>query len=429
MGDNVTLYPVCTGTVPLSTDTSPDTSTSARMTPDEKRSAFSLSSIYALRMLGLFMVLPVFMIEARHYEGGDDASTVGFAMGIYGLVQALLQIPFGLAADRWGRKRVIYLGLGLLALGSVIGAMATSVTGLAWGRALQGAGAISAAVTALLADQTRDEVRTKGMALVGGSIGLMFALSLLLGPVLSGWGGLSAIFGVTLGLAVGGMLIVRWWTPKEMPLQTHAKSGHSLWGLLVHPDLIRLNFGVFALYAVQLASWVAIPALLVQSGVVSTDHGYVYLPAVLLSFVVMGMTLFPLERKGHLRPLFLACIALVLAVQAAWGWLAWQGHPSLWLLAVLLFLFFCGFNVLEASQPSLASRLAPAGARGAALGVYNTLQSLGIFAGGAMGGWLVKRSGAHGVFLASGLLMLVWLVVAWHTRYVRSAPSASATAH
>jgi MFS family permease len=350
-------------------------------------------------------------------------------MGIYGLVQALLQIPFGLAADRWGRKRVIYLGLGLLALGSVIGAMATSVTGLAFGRALQGAGAISAAVTALLADQTRDEVRTKGMALVGGSIGLMFALSLLLGPLLSGWGGMSAIFTVTLGLAVGGMLIVRWWTPKEMPLQSISKSPHSLWGLLVHPDLIRLNFGVFALYAVQLASWVAIPALLLQAGVAGSDHGYVYLPAVLLSFVVMGMTLFPLERKGHLRPLFLTCIALVLAVQAAWGWMAWAGEPQLWLLAVLLFVFFCGFNVLEASQPSLASRLAPAGARGAALGVYNTLQSLGIFAGGAFGGWLVKRNGSHGVFLASVLLMLIWLAVAWHTRYVRSTPSASVTAH
>ena len=173
MGDNVTLHLVCMGAVSLSHDIPPDTPHAARMTPDEKRSAFSLASIYALRMLGLFMVLPVFMIEARQYEGGQDASAVGFAMGIYGLVQAMLQIPFGLAADRWGRKRVIYLGLGLLALGSVIGAMATSVTGLAWGRALQGAGAISAAVTALLADQTRDEVRTKGMALVGGSIGLM----------------------------------------------------------------------------------------------------------------------------------------------------------------------------------------------------------------------------------------------------------------
>jgi MFS family permease len=418
-----------TGTSNLSSLPTTDNGADARMTPDEKRSAFSLSSIYALRMLGLFMVLPVFVIEARHYDGGQDATSVGFAMGIYGLVQAALQIPFGLAADRFGRKRVIYMGLAMLAIGSVVGAMATSVNGLALGRALQGGGAISAAVTALLADQTRDAVRTKGMALVGGSIGLMFALSLLLGPVLSGWGGLSAIFGVTLFLAIGGMAIVRWWTPVEMPVQKNAKSGHSLWGLLVHPDLIRLNFGVFALYAVQLASWVAIPALLVQAGVVSTDHGYVYLPAVLLSFVVMGMTLFPMERKGQLRPLFLACIALVLGVQAAWGWMAWTGEPQLWLLAVLLFAFFCGFNVLEASQPSLASRLAPAGSRGAALGVYNTLQSLGIFAGGAFGGLLVKRGGAHTVFIASSLLMLVWLAVAWHTRYVRSAPDSQAAGH
>jgi MFS family permease len=379
-----------TGTSNLSSLPTTDNGADARMTPDEKRSAFSLSSIYALRMLGLFMVLPVFMIEAQHYEGGQDASAVGFAMGIYGLVQALLQIPFGLAADRFGRKRVIYLGLGLLALGSV---------------------------------------RTKGMALVGGSIGLMFALSLLLGPVLSGWGGMSAIFAVTLLLAIGGMAIVRWWTPTEMPLQKNVKSPHSLWGLLVHPDLIRLNFGVFALYAVQLASWVAIPALLVQAGVVSTDHGYVYLPAVLLSFVVMGMTLFPMERRGLLRPLFLGCIGLVLAVQLAWAWMAWHSAPSLGLLAFLLFAFFCGFNVLEASQPSLASRLAPAGSRGAALGVYNTLQSLGIFAGGAIGGWLVKRNGAHGVFLASVLLMLIWLAVAWHTRYVRSAPDSQAAGH
>ena len=399
------------------------------MTADERRSAFSLATIYALRMLGLFMVLPVFMIEARHYDGGQDATAVGVAMGIYGLVQAALQIPFGLAADRFGRKRVIYVGLALFALGSLLGATATSVNGLAWGRALQGGGAISAAVTALLADQTRDAVRTKGMALIGGSIGLMFALSLLLGPVLSGWGGLSAIFGVTLLLALGGMAIVRWWTPEEMPLQAHARASHSLWGLLVHPDLVRLNVGVFALYAVQLASWVAIPALLVQAGVASADHGYVYLPAVLLSFVVMGVTLFPLERKGHLRPLFLSCIGLVLTVQAAWGWMAWQAQPQLWSMALLLFIFFCGFNVLEASQPSLASRLAPTGARGAALGVYNTLQSLGIFAGGAFGGWLVKRGGAHTVFIASSLLMLVWLAVAWNTRYVRSAPDSPDPVH
>ena len=400
----------------------------SRMTPDERRSAFSLASIYALRMLGLFMVMPVFMLEARHYEGGDDLSAIGMAMGVYGLVQAVLQIPFGMAADRFGRKRVIYLGLALLALGSIVGAMATSVGGLALGRALQGGGAISAAVTALLADQTRDAVRTKGTALVGASIGLMFALSLVLGPLLSGWGGLSAIFGVTLLLAVCGVAIVRFWTPPEPSLPVAGQTKHSLWGLLVHTDLIRLNFGVFALYAVQLASWVAIPALLIQAGVASADHGWVYLPAVLLSFVVMGVTLFPMERRGLLRPLFLGCILLVMAVQAGWGWLA-TSSPPLWMLAVLLFLFFCGFNVLEASQPSLASRLAPTGSRGAALGVYNTLQSLGIFAGGAIGGLLLKSVGASGVFLTSAALMLVWLGVAWGARFVNKSPSGVASVH
>ena len=400
----------------------------SRMTPDERRSAFSLASIYALRMLGLFMVMPVFMLEARHYEGGDDLSAIGMAMGVYGLVQAVLQIPFGMAADRFGRKRVIYLGLALLALGSIVGAMATSVGGLALGRALQGGGAISAAVTALLADQTRDAVRTKGTALVGASIGLMFALSLVLGPLLSGWGGLSAIFGVTLLLAVCGVAIVRWWTPPEPALPEAGQTKHSLWGLLVHPDLIRLNFGVFALYAVQLASWVAIPALLIQAGVASADHGWVYLPAVLLSFVVMGVTLFPMERRGLLRPLFLGCILLVMVVQAVWAWLA-MASPPLWMLAILLFLFFCGFNVLEASQPSLASRLAPTGSRGAALGVYNTLQSLGIFAGGAMGGLLLKSVGASGVFLTSAALMLVWLGVAWGARFVNKSPSGVASVH
>jgi MFS family permease len=398
------------------------------MTHDERRSAFSLASIYALRMLGLFMVMPVFMLEARHYEGGDDLSAIGMAMGVYGLVQACLQIPFGVAADRYGRKRIIYIGLALLALGSLIGAMATSVAGLALGRALQGGGAISAAVTALLADQTRDEVRTKGTALVGASIGLMFAVSLVLGPVLSGWGGLPAIFAVTLGLALAGVAIVHWWTPPEPTLPDSGQQRHSLWGLLVHPDLIRLNFGVFALYAVQLASWVAIPALLIQAGVASGDHGWVYLPAVLLSFVVMGMTLFPLERRGLLRPLFLTCIVLVMLVQAAWGWMS-TGQPQLWLLALLLFVFFCGFNVLEASQPSLASRLAPMGSRGAALGVYNTLQSLGIFAGGAFGGLLLKSVGAVGVFAASTGVMFVWLAVAWGTHYVRKSPPGAGAGH
>lgn len=380
----------------------------------ERRASFSLALIYALRMLGLFMVLPVFTLEARHYEGGNDPTAVGLALGLYGLVQAVLQIPFGLAADRFGRKRVIVAGLLLFALGSVVAALATSVAGLAWGRALQGGGAISAAVSALLADQTRESVRTKGMALIGASIGLMFALSLVVGPLLSAWGGLPGIFWITSVLAVAGIAVVLWWTPAEVPgpPDTIHSSSVTVWAILRLPDLARLNLGVFILYTVQLATWVAVPALLIQAGVEKSLHGWVYLPAVLLSFVVMGATLFPMERRGRLRSLFLVSIGSVMLVQFG---LIWQsmGSPSLALIGFLLFVFFCGFNVLEASQPSLASRLAPAATRGTVLGIYNTLQSLGIFAGGALGGWLAKSQGAQGLFMACALLMALWLVVAW----------------
>ena len=380
----------------------------------ERRASFSLALIYALRMLGLFMVLPVFTLEARHYEGGNDPTAVGLALGLYGLVQAVLQIPFGLAADRFGRKRVIVAGLLLFALGSVVAALATSVAGLAWGRALQGGGAISAAVSALLADQTRESVRTKGMALIGASIGLMFALSLVVGPLLSAWGGLPGIFWITSVLAVAGIAVVLWWTPAEMPgpPDTTHSSSVTVWAILRLPDLARLNLGVFILYTVQLATWVAVPALLIQAGVEKSLHGWVYLPAVLLSFVVMGATLFPMERRGRLRSLFLVSIGSVMLVQFG---LIWQsmGSPSLAVIGFLLFVFFCGFNVLEASQPSLASRLAPAATRGTVLGIYNTLQSLGIFAGGALGGWLAKSQGAQGLFMACALLMALWLVVAW----------------
>ncbi|MSQ56178.1 MAG: MFS transporter [Limnohabitans sp.] len=390
------------------------------MTSFERRSGFSLASIYALRMLGLFMVLPVFMLDARHYVGGNNTSDVGLAMGLYGLVQAALQIPFGVAADRWGRKRVIYLGLVLFAIGSLVGALATSVHGLAWARALQGGGAISAAVTALLADQTRDEVRTKGMALIGGSIALMFALSLVLGPILSGMGGLKTIFIVTIFLALSGLFIVRWWTPPEPELtQSNDRVAFSeLVCLLSHKDLLRLDLGVFVLYAVQLATWVSLPALISQAGIEPSQQGWVYLPTVLMSFVVMGATLFPMERRGLLRPLFLGSIALVIFVQLGWFYLS-LGSITVVSLSIFLFLFFCGFNILEASQPSLASRLAPVHARGAALGVYNTLQSLGIFAGAAVGGWVASNWGAQGVFLTCAVFLALWLVLTWPMVFVR----------
>ncbi|MDZ7920886.1 MFS transporter [Rhodoferax sp.] len=392
------------------------------MTPLERRSSASLALIFALRMLGLFLVLPVFALEARKYPGGDDTALVGMAMGIYGLTQGLLQIPFGIASDRFGRKPVMVLGLFVFAAGSAIAAWAPTLHWLVAGRALQGAGAISAAVTALLADQTRDAVRTKAMALVGASIGLVFAVSLVLSPLLAAYVGLHGLFALTSLLAVGGIAVVLWWVPPE-PAQQVDQARGGLLAVLRQPALLRLNVGVFVLHAVQLAMWVALPALLVQAGLVRDLHWQVYLPAVLASFVVMGAVLFPLEKRGYLRAVFLVAIGLIGLVQLVLLVLS-GSTPGIWTLGLLLLVFFCGFNVLEASQPSLASRVAPAASRGAALGVYNTLQSLGFFTGGAVGGWLVKSTGPQALFGACALAMLAWLVVAWPMR----APAARAAA-
>jgi MFS family permease len=380
------------------------------MTPVERRASFSLATIFALRMLGLFLILPVFAIEAGKYPGGDDPSLIGLAMGIYGLTQALLQFPFGLASDRLGRKRVIIFGLVVFALGSAVAAWAPSLVWLTIGRAVQGAGAISAAVTALIADQTRDEVRTKSMALVGASIGLMFALSLVVAPLLVAYIGLTGLFAMTCSLALAGIAVVIWWVPAEPQEHKNLPRGR-LADVLRLPALLRLNFGVFVLHAVQLAMWMAVPAMLVQAGLAREHHWWVYLPAVLGSFVIMG-GVFPMEKRGYLRAVFLTAVGLISVVQL--GFLAVSaGSPSLGALAVLLFMFFCGFNILEATQPSLASRVAPAHARGAAMGVYNTLQSLGFFVGGVTGGWLMKHLGAQGLFSVCAVAMLLWLVVAW----------------
>ncbi len=384
------------------------------MTPTELRSSLSLSAIFAMRMLGLFMVLPVFALEAARYPGGDDPTRVGLAMGIYGLTQGLLQIPFGMASDRFGRKRVIVIGLIIFALGSFIAMAATSLMGLTIGRAVQGAGAISAAVTALLADQTRDEVRTQAMTLVGVSIALMFALSLVVAPLLAEQIGLPGLFALTGVLALACIAVVLKVTPPE-PAQSQERPRGSLMLVLRQPALLRLDLGVFVLHAVQLAMWVAIPVLLVEAGLARAEHWKVYTPTVLASFVVMRGTLYPLERRGHLRVVFLASVGLIAAVQLGllWALPAAGQVASLTALTWLLFFFFCGFNVLEACQPSLTSRVAPQHARGAALGVFNTLQSLGFFTGGAAGGWLASQYGASGVFTACAALMLLWLAIAW----------------
>ena len=396
-----------------------------RMTPSERRSSLGLALIFALRMLGLFLVVPVFELEASHYAGANPAS-IGMAMGVYGLTQAVLQLPLGMASDRWGRKRLIALGLLVFAVGSVIAAMATTIDGLLWGRAIQGAGAVSAAVTALLADQTRDVVRTKAMAMIGASIGLVFSLALIVSPLLAGWMGLSGMFWLVAVLALLAVVAIFVMVPPEPALHRDAVGG-SLAEVLAHPALLRLNVGVFVLHAVQLAMWMVLPRMLVEAGLVKEHHWYVYLPAVLGSFLVMGGVLFRMERKGKLKQVFLTSIVLVGLTQLALWWMSGSsaGAPSLWTLGLLLLVFFSGFNMLEASQPSLVSRQAPPQARGMALGVYNTLQSLGLFAGGAVGGILIKHSGPQMLFMASGVLMLLWLLVALGM----TAPGRQAAAH
>jgi MFS family permease len=378
------------------------------MTRLELRSSISLSSIFALRMLGLFLILPVFAEHARHLPGGTNAMMIGLVLGIYGLTQGVLQIPAGMASDRFGRKPVIVVGLVIFALGSFVAASASDIWVTVIGRALQGAGAISAAVTALVADSTRESQRTKSMAMIGGSIALMFALSLVAAPVLYGLIGMGGLFTATGILAVLAIWVTLRIVPDAPTPLAHSPGAQALRAVMRNSDLLRLNAGIFCLHMVQMAMFIAVPRALVErSGLPLPEHWKVYLPVVVVSLALMGGAL-RRERSGGPRVLFLAAIALVLAVQ-----LAFATHPSgLVLTAVLLTMFFTGFNILEASLPSLISKLAPGNAKGAAMGVYNTTQSLGLFAGGALGGWAMSRYGESAVWAVNSLALICWLVLA-----------------
>ncbi|MCU0951540.1 MAG: MFS transporter [Burkholderiaceae bacterium] len=385
------------------------------MTAREVRASASLASIFALRMLGLFLILPVFAVHARTLPGGDNITLIGVALGIYGLTQAFLQIPFGVASDRWGRKPVIVAGLVLFAVGSFVAAAATDIWMTIIGRAIQGAGAISAAVTAMIADSTRDEHRTKAMAMVGASIGLTFAISLVAAPPLYAAIGMGGLFALTGALAVAAIGVVVWVVPPApMHAATLADGAARLpWSRVVlDPQLLRLNFGIFALHTVQMAMFVVVPVLLVERGLPLPHHWWVYLPVVLASFALMLPPIIAAERRGRMRVVFLSSVALLALVQAGLAGFT----PSLaWLVAWLL-LFFVGFNILEATLPSLISRMAPPASKGLALGVYNTTQAFGLFVGGALGGWLARHGGATAVFGFATFAMLLWLAIAWGMR-------------
>ena len=377
------------------------------MSAAEIRASVALASIFALRMLGLFLILPVFAVHARGMPGGDDALLVGIALGIYGLTQGVLQIPMGAASDRFGRKQVIVAGLVVFALGSFLAAVADDIFWVIVGRALQGAGAISAAVTAFIADSTREQHRTKAMALVGASIGLTFAVSLVAAPVLYAAIGMGGLFGMTGLLALAGIAVVLWIVPPAPPKIEHEDVAH--WReVALDPQLLRLNAGIFTLHAVQMAMFVVVPVLLVELGLPLPAHWKIYLPAVLASFLLMMPPIMMAERRGRVRLLLLAAGTLMVVVQLGLRWLA----PTVTALAFWMLVFFVAFNILEASFPSLTSRLAPASARGLALGIYNTTQAIGLAVGAALGGWLAKHFGSGSVFVFSALAMAAWVVLA-----------------
>jgi len=378
----------------------------------EIRASLSLASLFALRMLGLFLILPVFAVHAQQLVGGANHLLVGITLGAYGLTQGILQIPFGMAADRYGRKRIIVLGLALFAIGSFVAAIETNIYITIIGRAIQGTGAISAAVMALAADLTREQHRTKAMAAIGSSIGLTFAVSLTVAPMLYHLIGMSGIFILTGILALAAIWVTYSLVPREpsehLDLSRQVEPA-TLGDVLRNRDLLRLNFGIFALHAMQMAIFIVIPLSLVNNaGIPVGEHWKVYLPVVIGSFVLMLPPIFWGERGGKGKMVFIGSITLMLVVQAAS--IVWRN--SLMSLVLILLGFFVAFNILEAMLPSLVSRVAPVSARGTAIGVYNTTQSLGLFAGGAIGGALRQNYGEGSVFVFGLVLVALWLLIA-----------------
>lgn len=382
---------------------------SETMTRAEKRAASGLAAIFGLRMLGMFLILPVFALYAEHLPGGDNHTLVGLALGMYGLTQAILMIPFGMASDRIGRKKIIVFGLVVFALGSFVAAAATDIYWTIFGRALQGAGAISAAVTAMLADLTREEHRTKAMAFVGSTIGIAFAVSLVAGPALNRVIGVPGIFALTGVLALAAIWVVKAWVPDPADSHFHADAQANparLKDVLRDGQLLRLDFGIFALHAAQMAMFVVVPVALKDSGLAADHHWAVYLPVLLGSFLLMVPAIIYGEKRGKMKPVFVGAVALMLLAQIGLV----LGIDRFWGIVWALFFYFVAFNLLEASLPSLVSKLAPVSAKGTAMGVYNTAQALGLFFGGVLGGWLAQHHGFPAVFLFCVVLMAAWLL-------------------
>ena len=378
------------------------------MNAGEARAVGGLALVYAFRMLGMFMLLPVLSTYGQELAGATPF-LIGVAIGAYGLTQAILQIPFGTLSDRAGRMPVIVIGLLVFAAGAALAAESESIWGVIAGRVLQGAGAISAAVMALLSDLTREQHRTKAMAVIGMSIGVSFAVAMVVGPLLARAFGLSGLFWATSGMALMGLLIVVLIVPKAPQTLRHRESmvaRQALGTTLKHPDLLRLNIGIGVLHAILMASFVAMPMALVElGGLPKEQHWWVYLTALLVGFFGMVPFIIYAEKQRQMKRVLVGAVSLLLLCELFF----WGFGSSLRALVVGNVLFFTAFNLLEASLPSLVSKVAPAGGKGTAMGIYSTTQFLGAAVGGIFGGWLYQHFGLHSVFLGCAVLALFWL--------------------
>lgn len=388
------------------------------MNASELRAGASLAAVYGLRMLGLFFILPVFAVHAATLRGGDDLTLVGIAIGGYGLAQGCLQIPFGMASDRWGRKPLIYAGLLIFAAGSFLGIVATSIWTAIAARLLQGSGAINSVAMALAADLTREQHRTKIMAMIGATIGLMFAASMVGAPVLYRYVGMGGVFALTGILSLAAIVVVRYLVPSPPPAPASREPQRPpRLAQVVSTEMLRLNIGIFVLHMVLYAMFVVVPPMLVHAGWPLAEHWKIYLPVLGLSFLLMTPAVFYADRRNRPKPVLLGAVALLALTLAGLA----GGVSGSFGLAVLMLGFFIAFNILEAMLPALVSRTAPAQGRGMAIGVYNTTQTLGVFFGGLIGGAVAEHLGPRAVFGTAALLCALWFAVALGMRAPRRA--------
>jgi MFS family permease len=381
------------------------------MKPQEFRAAAALAAVFSVRLLGLFMIYPVFAAYAGTLAGANPY-LIGEALGIYGLTQGLLQIPFGLLSDRIGRKVMIVIGLALFGIGSAVAAVSTTIGGVIIGRALQGAGAVGSVTLALVADLTGEDSRTAAMAMVGVTIGASFLVALLAGPVVANFIGVSGIFWLMVALALVGIAITQFVVPNPPRLRVHrdAEAVPALLGAVLRDrELLRLDLGIFVLHAMLTASFLVVPDLLRSTtGVAVHDQWMIYLPVLLVSIAAMVPAIIAAEKYRHMKGVFVGAVAALVVSQI----MLFYGAGSLLVLLAALTVFFSAFNVMEASLPSLITKVAAPDVKGTAMGVYSSLQFLGIFIGGIVGGIAHQHQGNEGVFALTTVLAVIWLLAA-----------------